>query len=172
MNLLIRRRREPSVLPGPTGADRHARWRGARRLFFLIFAIALPAAGQTVDTYGDLLDRQLALKPEAPGAARLDPEKMTAADWRAYDLETAIKREAQKRAQGPLVVAPPPDHNGLALALAVLVAAVAGLLKLLEVFSRRFRFRAAGDGWQNLLMEDPSLAAFFTELRDGLSASP
>src|SRR6266516_6164712 len=114
MNLLIRQRGEPSVLPGPTGADRHARWRGVCQLFFLIFALGLPAAGQTVDTYGDLLDRQLALKPEAPGAAQLDPEKMTAADWRAYDLETAIKREAQKKTQEPLVDAPPPDHNGLA----------------------------------------------------------
>ncbi|HEU0039993.1 MAG TPA: response regulator, partial [Verrucomicrobiae bacterium] len=64
------------------------------------------------------------------------------------------------------------SHNGLALAMAVLVAAGVGLWKLVDVFSRRFRFRAKSDRWQNLLLEDPSLAGFFTELRDGLSASP
>ncbi len=148
----------------------------ARGLVFLIFALCFPAAGQTVDPYGDLLDRQLAVQPAASSAAGLDPAKMTAEDWRVFDLRSAIKIEAQKMAAGPLVAAPSAvsrDHNGLVLVMALLLAAAAGLWKLVDVFNRRFRFRAKSDNrWQNLLMEDPSLAGFFTELRDGLSASP
>ena len=168
---VARQQREPLVRPGPTRADRPARLRGVGRLILLILVLGLPAGGQTVDTYGELLDRHFAEQPEAPGPA--GPAKMTAEEWRVYDLDNAIKREAQRMAQGPLVEEePPPDHNDLALVMAVLVAAVAGIGKLVEVFSRRFRFQTESDErWQNLLAEDPSLAAFFTELRDGLNAS-
>src|SRR6185503_205007 len=60
----VRQQPEPSVMPGRAGAGRSARLPAARRLIFLIFALCLPAAGQTADSYGDLVDRQFDAQAE------------------------------------------------------------------------------------------------------------
>jgi CheY-like chemotaxis protein len=137
----------------PAAADRFARLRAARGLLCLIFALWIPAATQAADAYDDVLDRQLAPNPNVTA------------------LERALLAEGKMMAQAPEVEPPPSTiYNGLVVAVASLFAGALAFLNWRFNPLKLFRAPAVAD-LPDLAVEDPGLAAFFNELRDGLNAS-
>ena len=146
-----------------------------------MLALGFPAAGQTADSYGELLDKQLGVPPEPSSDGRLDRDKMakmTAEEWRVYELEAAIKAEAKRiaegTAKGPLV-AEPANQAGMVMTVVVPVVVVpmAGFCLLVIcgfLLKRRLDAMAAAsilteERTAALADEDPSMATFFLELR-------
>jgi CheY-like chemotaxis protein len=146
---------QKSVTPAsaaPAGTGRSARLRGACRLIFLIVALWVPATCQADVSYDEVLDKQLAADP-----------KVTA-------LEKALLTQGKMMAQAPEVDSPPPSstYYGVVVAAALLFAGAVAYLNWR--FNPLNLFRAPAADLPSLPVEDPGLAAFFNELRDGLNA--
>ena len=126
--------------------------------------------------------------PLPPSSLPLKCDPVTAqeilvAEAAASHLESAETSQAQTPGQEPqpqLAALPPESstNNGLVLAVGLLLAGAAlAIRKTVALPNGQFNFwnplSAKGpDRLKSLLAEDPSLAGFFTELRDGLNASP
>lgn len=169
---------EPPVQPAPAVSGRSARRRDARRLIFLIFALWVAATGQAADSYAVLLDKHFAAEPQASSNAVPAPDS-GAVDTNVAALESAIKAQGLKMAQGRRVVPPPPiSHNRLVLAVVWPLAALLALGSIgYYLIKRRSDSLIAAsaqseDRSESLLPEDPSLAAFFIALRHSLNAPP
>ena len=138
----------------PAGPGRWARLRGACRLIFLIVALWVPATCPADVSYDEVLDKQLAPDP-----------KVTA-------LEKALLAEGKMMAQAPEVDSPPPSSTYYGVVVVVALLFVGGVAFLNWRFNPLDLFRApAAADLPGLAVEDPGLATFFNELRDGLNAS-
>ena len=172
-----RQKTEPPALPAPTGAGRTASPRDLWPGIFLIFALCVPVAGQAVDPYAVVLENAFATETAPSYVAGGDIPK-TAAEWRIYDLESALKSEAIMMARGPQVAPPPPRsprHNGLLVAVALLLGAGLALRKIVGLLNRRFNLWAtfpakAPDYSTTIRAEDAAFSEFVTAFHTGPSA--
>ena len=131
---------ERPVLPVSSGAGRSAFFTDAWRVVLLLFTLCAPVMGQIVDPYGSVLDNYLS--PEIDRSSNdSDVTNWTAAQWRVYDLETALKQEAEKLTQGPLNTPKPPpisNRSGLLMTAALLLGATLFLRRVGELLNKRF----------------------------------
>jgi len=131
---------ERPVLPASSGAGRTAFFPDAWRVVLLLFTLWVPVMGQTVDPYGSVLDNYLT--PEIDRSSdESDVTNWTTAQWRVFDLETALKQKAEKLTQGPLATPPPPpisNRSGLLMTAALLLGATLCLRRVGELLNKRF----------------------------------
>jgi CheY-like chemotaxis protein len=170
---------EPPVQPASAVLGRSARMRDARRLIFLIVALWVAATGRAADSYAVLLDKHFEAEPEASSNAVPAPDS-GAVDTNVLALERALKAQGQKMAERRRVVVPPPptSHNSLVLAVVWPLAALLalGIIGYYLIKRRSDSLNTASaqreDRSEAVLLEDPSLAAFFIALRHSLNAPP
>lgn len=123
---------------------RNRAWAMLRTICLPVFLLFMPVVAmgvdQTADTYGGLLDGYLQ-SPSEP-ATRPNPEsKWTAAQWREYDLETALKKEATVLSQEslPAPELPPISHrNAVLLAVALLLGVSLTLRSIAQLMNCHF----------------------------------
>jgi len=167
-----------SVRPAVLRANLSASLRCTGWRAILICALCLPAslASQAAESYSTVVSKHLALETEVSvdaghtGAGAENPA--------IADLKRAVTDEIEMLPQGKQATLPPKKSQSAAVSAAVSVVLVStGLLTFGTVgylFKRRFDSlisarEVAEDRAKLLLAEDPSLAAFFNELRAGLS---
>jgi len=169
---------QPPVLPAPPRADRSASTGQLCSSILLILALCLPIAGQVVDPYSGVLEHAFASETESSVVAE-DDRQRTAAEWRIYDLESALKSEAIMLAQGPQAAPPPPtapaSREGLLLAVALLLGTGLALRKSVSLINRRFNRWAtfpatATDYSTTIRAEDAAFSEFITAFQTGPSA--
>ena len=168
---------EPPAIPKWAGRDCYARRASVRVLALLVIILRIPAIGGPVEpygSYGDLLDKKFTGETRLTNQAVIDPDKMSAAAWKTYDLETAIKADVKKRSKVPEVVAPPRlsmSSNAWAVVIGLALVVGIALVKALQALDRRFNIWSETDERWTCETMDPSLIAFFSELRNGMKPS-
>jgi CheY-like chemotaxis protein len=116
---------------------------------------------------------------EAPTDAVATPV-VSEGDSKVCTLESALRMQGQRIAQGLRVAAAPPSasHTILKLAVALLLAAVLAIPRIAEALNARSNLGSQILGEENprlrrnLTGEDPTTAEFFDPEQDGLSGHP
>ena len=163
-----------SMLPEPAALAHPAFLRAARPLLFLTFLFCASFVGQAGDMYDSTLERHFA---EPSGSTNVPHESATAAaDPNLAAIERALLAEQRKRSEGP--PPPPPEQISpatwmlLGAASLAVILAFSRLVKSLNerIKNRRFLSKEAEEAIlrEKLITEQPSLVAFFNELRFGL----
>lgn len=145
---------------------RHAPW-----LVFLSFLIWTTFASHAGDTYDATLERHF---KERPGSTNIVPTR--AADPSIAAVERALKAEQRRRSEGP--PPPPPEQTSPATWMMLGAASLAVILAFsryvkwlnARIQNRRLLSKEAEEAIlrEKLIAEQPSLVAFFNELRFGL----
>jgi CheY-like chemotaxis protein len=165
------------ALPGRLVSHRSAFLRNARRLVFLSFLIWASFAGQAGDMYDTTLDQRFA---EPPGSTNFAPENADSpADPNLAAIASALKAEQEREAEGPPELAPEPISRSTWMLLgAGLLAVILAFLKMIQwlnekIKNRRLLSKEAEEALarDKLIVEQPSLVAFFNELRFGLGTA-
>ena len=164
-----------SALPAALRKSWSASLRRACRFVILIGALSIPAslASLAAESYSVVVSKHLALETKVTADAGI--AETGAKDPAIADLKRAVMDEIEVLAQAQQASLPPPETKSAAVSAVVL--AFAALLTFGTVgylFKRRFDSlisanNLAEDRAKLLLADDPSLAAFFSELREGLN---
>ena len=140
----------------------------------LTFLPALASYG--VDSYNTIVSEHLALEASAPIDSRPDAEAKPDEPGVA-DLKRAIATKAEALPQANRVLLPAPQKEAYVLsALALPLSALLVFGVVVHQLKRRFNalfptYNRSEEFSKSVALQDPSVATFFHELRDGLKAN-
>ncbi len=135
-------------------------------------------ATRAVDPYAAVLDNYFAAEREDADRAKPDLN-VSAAESKISDLESALKLETQKKAQGPQAAPPTPTkhRNGLLLMVALLLGGALAFRKIVDLHNGRFNPWAlspvaAANSLLKLRTEEEALSEFLLTFKTGPKALP
>ena len=167
------------VLPAPRAwlaMGRSARLRAICLIGMLLFAFWPPVIGQSVDSYGNLLEQQFQTPPN-PDQKKQNPEQFTATQWKIVDLENALKAQTQRMAEHegsevPSASLPELDGNDYLVAFCFIVVAVVVFRHFVAVLDERVRAMAdssvlAAKLYDKINADEEALTKFVSTLQGG-----